>query len=140
MDKRTEDIIAMLTRLGRYSRLFNSITDPIPQSFLFELLFANTLETNGVELNYEVNIRPSTKTSVDFVHDNNDGTRLCFELVSPEMSDQLKQGSAPVKTEIEGVSKWSVLLESGHKNPHLRPEAQTIRMQEKILEKVEKFP
>ena len=35
---------------------------------------------------------------------------------------------------------WSVLLEGGHHNPHLRPQAQTIRMQEKLPEKVEKFP
>jgi hypothetical protein len=140
MDKRIQDIVAKLTTLGRYSRLLNYITYSIPQSFLFELLFANTLETNGVELSYEVSIRPNTNTSVDFVHDDKDETRLCFELVSPEMSNRLKLESTPIKTEIEGVPTWSVLLESGHENAHLRPHAQTIRMQEKLLEKVVKFP
>jgi len=140
MDKRIEDIVTKLTKLGRYSRLLRSITDPVPQSFMFELLFANILETDGVELSYEVNLRPGTNTSVDFVHDDNDGTRLCFELLSPEMSNQLKIESTPVETEIEGVSQWSVLLEGRHENPHLRPQAQTIRMQEKLLEKVDKFP
>ncbi len=139
MDKRIEDIVAKLTELGRYSRLLRSITDPVPASFLFELQFANILESNGVELSYEVTIRPGTNSSVDFVHDDSDGTRLCFELLSPEMSNQLKLEAAPVETEIEGVSIWSVALEGGHENPHLRPQAQTIRMQEKLLEKVGKF-
>ncbi len=140
MDKRIDDIVANLTGLGRYSRLLNCIADPVPQSFLFELLFANTLETNGLGLRYEVNMRLGTNATVDFVYEDNDGTLLCFELLSPEMSKQLKLESAPVETETEGVSTWSVLLEGGHENPHLRPQAQTIRMQEKLLEKVDKFP
>lgn len=140
MDKRIEDMVANLTELGRYSRLLNCISDPVPQSFLFELLFANILETNGLELSYEVGIRPSTNTTVDFVLENNDGTRLAFELVSPEMSNELKAQSAPIETGTEGVSTWSVLLEGDHHNPHLRPQAQTIRMQEKLLEKIDKFP
>ena len=117
MDKRIEDIIANLARLGRYSRLLNCISEPVPQSFLFELLFANTLEGDGIELNYEVALRQGTNTTVDFVHDESDGTRLAFELVSPEMSNQLKAESAPMETDTEGVLKWSVLLEGGHHNP-----------------------
>jgi hypothetical protein len=140
MNKRIEDIVANLTRLGRYSRLLNCISEPVLQSFLFELLFANVLETNGLELSYEVGIRPGTNATVDFVHEDNDGTRLAFELVSPEMSNQLKAESAPIETGTKGVSTWSVLLEGSHHNPHLRPQAQTIRMQEKLLEKVDKFP
>ncbi len=139
MDQQILDIVTKLASSGRYSRLLSYVKDPLPESFLFELLFANMAETN-IELRYEVNIRPDTNTSVDFVHDDSDGGRLCFELVSPEMSSQLKRETAPVKTDIEGVSTWSALLESGHENPHLRPEAQTIRMQEKLLEKVGKFP
>ena len=139
MDKRIEDIVTSLSKLGRYSPLLKRIADPVPSSFLFELLFANIFETNGLQLSYEVNIRPDTNATIDFVYDDNDGARLCFELVSPEMSDQLKLESAPVETETEGVSTWSVLLESGNENPHLRPEALTIRMQEKLLEKIDKF-
>lgn len=56
------------------------------------------------------------------------------------MSDGLRYATAPRATDEEGISEWSVLLESGSPNPYLRPEAQTIRLQEKLLEKVEKFP
>jgi hypothetical protein len=140
MDKRIEDIIGNLTRLRRYSRLLNSISEPVAQSFLFELLFANALEASGFELSYEVSVRLGTNATVDFVHDESDGTRLAFELVSPEMSNQLKAESAPIETDIKGVSTWSVALDGDHHNPHLRPQAQTIRMQEKLLEKVDKFP
>ncbi|MGD0021600.1 MAG: hypothetical protein ABSC54_04795 [Smithellaceae bacterium] len=140
MDARIENIVANLKRSGRYSRLLDCIVDPIPQSFLFELLFANRLDNSDVFLSYEVNVNPSTNMTVDFVHEDDDGTLLCFELVSPEMSNELRCESAPVKTEIEGVSTYSVLLESRHENPYLRPEALTIRMQEKLLEKVGKFP
>lgn len=140
MDTRIENIVVNLSKLKRYSRLLNCIRDPIPPSFLFELLFANTFENNGITLNYEVNVNSDTNTTIDFVHDDTDGTRLCFELVSPEMSEELKRGSAAVKTDIEGISTFSVLLESGHENQYLRPEALTIRMQEKLLEKADKFP
>ena len=109
MDKRIVEIVANLATLGRYSRLLNYIADPVPQSFLFELLFASTLETNGLELSYEVNIRYRTNATVDFVYDCNDGTRLCFELLSPEMSNQIKLETAPVKTETEGGSTGSAL-------------------------------
>lgn len=140
MDKRIKEMVANLTKLGRYSRLLNCISEPVAHSFLFELLFANALESDGLELNYEVALRPGENTTVDFVHDGSDGTRLAFELLCPEMSNQLKAESTPVETGFEGVSAWAVLLEGGHHNPHLRPEAQTIRMQEKLLEKVDKFP
>jgi len=56
------------------------------------------------------------------------------------MSDELAKRCAPKETEIKDLSKWEVLLEGSHPNPYLRPEAQTIRMQEKLLEKVDKFP
>ncbi len=140
MDVRIENIVTGLSKSGRYSRLLSYITDPVRPSFLFELLFANAVEDSGVLLNYEVNVRSDTNATVDFVHDDGDGTRLCFELVSPEMSQELKRESAPVKTDIEGVSRYSVRLESRHENQYLRPEALTIRMQEKLLEKVGKFP
>ena len=79
MDKRIEDIVANLTTLGRYSRLLSCISEPVPQSFLFELLFANALENDGLALNYEVALRPSANTTVDFVHDYSDGTRLAWK-------------------------------------------------------------
>lgn len=135
MDVRIENIVTNLSKCGRYSRLLRYITDPVPPSFLFELLFANAIEDSGLLLDYEVNVHSDTNATVDFVYEDGDGTLLCFELVSPEMSQELK-----LKTDIEGVSTYSVLLESRHENQYLRPEALTIRMQEKLLEKVGKFP
>lgn len=46
----------------------------------------------------------------------------------------------PQSTDIEGIKFYEVLLESNHPNEHLSPEAQSIRLQEKLLEKVVKFP
>jgi hypothetical protein len=134
-----ENIVANLSRSGRYSGLLNRIGDPVSPSFLFELLFANALEKSGVLLNYEVAVRSGAKT-VDFVNDDGDGAHLCFELTSPEMGNELKREYASSKTESEGISTYSVQLSSNHDNEYLRPEALTLRMQEKLLDKVDKFP
>lgn len=135
-----EKIIAYLNSLGRYPRLIDKITKPLPSSVLFEILFANVFESNELRLDYEVNISPQNDSSVDFVHKEKSGERLCFELLSPEMSEELKYACTPKKTNVEGISEYSVLLEGGHFNKYLRPQAQTIRMQEKLLEKIDKFP
>lgn len=133
-------IISDLKNLGKYSRLINKINNPLLSSILFEILFANVLVSSGIQLDYEVNISPHNDSTIDFVHEEEIGDRLCFELLSPEMSDELKRKCAPRKTDIEGISEYSVLLEGGYYNKYLRPEAQSIRMQEKLLEKVNKFP
>ncbi|MGC9966000.1 MAG: hypothetical protein ABSE08_11400 [Syntrophobacteraceae bacterium] len=65
MDTGIENIVANLNRSGRYSRLLNCIADPMLQSFLFELLFANSLEDSEVLLRYEVNVHPGTNATVD---------------------------------------------------------------------------
>jgi hypothetical protein len=57
MDKRIVDIIANFARPGKCSRLIRYVSEPIQQSFLFELLFANALEGDGIALNYEVALR-----------------------------------------------------------------------------------
>lgn len=140
IDIRIEDIISDLKKSGEYSRLINKVDNSLSPSILFEILFANVLKSNGIPLDYEVNISPHNNSTVDFVHEGANGDRLCFELLSPEMSEELKRHCAPRKTDLEGISEYSVLLEGGHYNKHLRPEAQTIRMQEKLFEKVNKFP
>jgi hypothetical protein len=56
------------------------------------------------------------------------------------MSNELKREYELVKTDIEGISTFTAELSSNHQNEYLRPEALTIRMQEKLLEKIDKFP
>lgn len=140
IDPRIEKIISYLKSLGKYARLVDNIDNSLDPSFLFEILFANVLENNDMPIEYEVNINPINETSVDFVYREASGFNLCFELVSPEMSDELKRECTPRKTEIEGLYEYEALLKSGSDNKHLTPEALTIRMQEKLLEKVDKFP
>ncbi|MBN2501688.1 MAG: hypothetical protein JXB38_12975, partial [Anaerolineales bacterium] len=52
-----------------------------------------------------------------------------------QMSDELRTEVNKHFDANEGIE-----LSSNHPNKYLRPEAQTIRMQEKILDKVDKFP
>lgn len=140
VDARFENIISDLRLLGRYARLLRRSDGSLSPSFVFEILFASTLENNGMQLECEINISPYNDSTVDFLYKEPNNDRLCFELLSPEMSNELKRQCAPRKTEIKGIYEYVALLESGHINKYLRPEAQTIRMQEKLLEKVDKFP
>ncbi|MEJ2324265.1 MAG: hypothetical protein P8Y77_05690, partial [Nitrospirota bacterium] len=142
LDPRIIEILDFLRPFGKYASIVDNIerSDPPRPSFVFEALFAYALERHGISLDYEVNVTPLNDTAVDFVYGDEGGNKLCFELLSPEMSDELRQRCLPIKTGIEGISTWEVLLESGHPHPHQRPEALTIRMQEKLLEKIDKFP
>ena len=127
---------------GKYSRIIRAVesTRPPDASFVFEALFAYALERHGSSPGYEVNINPENSSTVDFILPEQNGSRLCFELVSPNMSDELAHEAGPRVTDAEGGSVYGAVLHSDNPNQHLRPEAQTIRMQEKLLEKVEKFP
>ena len=89
---------------------------------------------------YEINVNPTNDTTVDFVYQENSNHKLCFELLSPDMSDTLKKATEPRATDTEDIKAWEVLLEGNHQNEYLRPQAQTIRLQEKLLDKVVKFP
>lgn len=140
MNEELKIIISELKETGRYPRLLKKVTPRIDPSVLFEILFANFFEQKEMKLDYEIRISQITNHTVDFVYHENDDCRLCFELVSPGMSAQLKPAFAPRPTDIEGVSSFGTCLESNHPNEYFRPEAQTIRLQEKLLEKVEKFP
>jgi len=78
--------------------------------------------------------------SILFTEDN-DGTRLAFGLVSPEMSNQLKAESIPIELGTEGVATVVRLLEGTIQSAFERTQAQTIRMQRKaLLEKVGQIP
>ena len=140
MDALIKTIISNLSKSERYSRLVNNAIHQMAPSFVFELLFVNSFEINGIELEYEVNITEDNDSTVDFIFKDNSGSIFCFELVSPEMSEELGRACNPEPTDIEGVSSYSILMASRHLNPYLRPEALTIRMQEKLLDKMYKFP
>ncbi|HKZ37764.1 MAG TPA: hypothetical protein VJ184_08950 [Chryseolinea sp.] len=131
-----------LSRLNRFNKLLAKLDEgsPSADSFVFEALFAYETEKSDLNFQYEININPTNDTTVDFVYEEIGNYKLCCELLSPDMSDTLKQATEPQDTDIEGIKTWEVLLEGNHQNEHLRPQAQTIRLQEKLLEKVVKFP
>jgi len=140
MDKFLEAVLNRLAATGRYVGLVEQIRQSKEDiSFIFEALFADSFESRGIFLRYEANVNP-TKKSVDFLYQDEEGEQFCFELVSPKMSKELREKCKYVQTEVDGVLEYEVALSSNHVNPFLRPEAQTIRMQEKLLDKVCKFP
>jgi hypothetical protein len=137
-----ENIKRELAKHNKYSSLIAKLDEifPPPRPFIFEAVFAYMSVKSNLDFRYEINITPNNNTTVDFVYGINDKYKLCFELLRPDLSAPLKVATEPQNTDIDGVKSWEVLLESNHPNEHLRPEAQTIRLQEKLLEKVEKFP
>ena len=137
-----EKIKVELSILNRFSKLLSNLDEvsPPPDSFVFEALFAYETVKSGLNFQYEINVNPNNDTTVDFVYEEFDKYKLCCELLSPDISDTLKQVTEPQSTDIEGIKSWEVVLEGNHPNEYLRPQAQTIRLQEKLLEKVVKFP
>lgn len=133
---------------GKYHEIAKNISTVNAQraSYIFELLFAYELECAGLELQYEVNINNSGKT-VDFVYET-DGKKLSFELVSPDENDVVKKLSKPDANGFYGSVRASNDTGCGtsgkpstsKESEHFRPEADTIRAQEKLLDKVDKFP
>jgi hypothetical protein len=134
--KDIERSIDRLRRAGRYTKLIRNLgqSELLNTPFIFEILFADAFESHGLYLTYEFNANPLNDKFIDFLYQVSSDERVLFELVSPEMSDAL-QNEYSQKIYTEGLT-----LSSQHPNRFLRPEAQTLRIQEKILEKVEKFP
>lgn len=130
-----------LSGIDRYKRLISEVNKVYPplDSFLFEAIFAYHAEKSGLPFKYEVNVNPYNDTTVDFVF-TDDEYKFCCELLCPELSESLKLATTPQNTDIEGIKYYEVNMGSNHPNEHMRPEAQTIRMQEKLLEKICKFP
>lgn len=142
MDERLQEIIDFLKGFGKYNSIVAKIesTRPLPMSFVFEALFANAFLRNGLELDYEVDVPESGSFHPDFLYKSENGTSCFFELTRPDMSEELKIECEPEATDVEGVYTWEALLHGNHQQQHLRPEALTIRMQEKLLEKADQLP
>lgn len=132
----TQESTERLQITGRYKYLLERLktAELTYWSFVFEILFADEFELNGICLDYEVNINPSNDKSIDFIHHAEGDTKFLFELVRPAMSEILQTENN------QRLYKDGVMLSTDHANEKLRPEAQTIRLQEELLEKVEKFP
>jgi len=141
LDSRMIEILNYLKPLNRYNSIIRKVenSDPPNDPFIFEALFAFLFEKNGISLEYEVNVNPDNNTTVDFIYTKENRKKFCFELLSPDMSSDLKRQCAPEETEINGIHYYGGLLLSNNPNQHLKPQAQTIRMQEKILDKINKF-
>ena len=137
-----EEIVASLGKHLPYEKLISRTEEGgfYLKSFTFELIFAYISSLFGVLYDYEMNVNPDNNTTVDFVYELNRYKMMCFELLRPEMSNVLKAATKSQETGVGGVKSFQLTLEGGHPVEHLRPQAQTIRLQEKLLEKVEKFP
>ena len=135
-----QDIVAFLSSMPRYRRLIVQYeTDPDDHSLWFELSFAYWLERDGYPLRYEVRANRKNETSVDFELTRGE-RRLLFELTRVERNDGI-QAHIDAQTHDDGPFQgYDVLLSSDHQDPHFKTAAQAIRLQEKILEKVPKFP
>ena len=135
-----KDTVSFLKSLGKYDEIVRNIeSNPSDPSYIFEAYFAQAFEKCNLSLEYEKSINPESDKTVDFTYLSLLKDIFGFELNSPEMSDPLKSAWAPVEME-DGVKYSEVQLQGGHPDKYLRPEAMTIRLQEKILEKIDKFP
>jgi hypothetical protein len=134
-------VLDKLRGTGRYTRLIKRIeqSESNNASLVFEALFAYSFEVKELALEYERNVNRENNTSVDFVHEDKVRDEFCFELVSPEMSEELKKEFYK-PTEKESIETYGVDLSTNHPNQFLRPEALTLRLQEKLGEKLDKFP
>lgn len=142
MKRQLRELIELLRATGRYKALVEKLesADWPPRSFIFEAIFASKFEAANHALRYEASVNKSSTESMDFVYPATGAPRVCFELVSPRVSDAVRLASGPHPTTIPGLDVEETFLHSADPDEHLRPEAQTIRLQEKILEKVGKLP
>lgn len=142
MDRRLQGILDSMKELKKFNSIVEKIetTRPSPMSFVFEGLFANSFLKNGLDLDYEEDVPESGNSHPDFLYRSEDGKSCFFELVRPEMSEELKIECEPEVTDVEDIYTWEALLHGRHSQQHLRPEALTIRMQEKLLKKAEQLP
>jgi hypothetical protein len=128
--------IERLKLLGEYEIILRKLEVSGYQDLpiLFEALFADALTISGTRLIHEFNANPFSEKTIDFLYQAQSGEQVFFELIRPEPSDELRNQYE------HKMYKEGVLLSSDYTNEFLRPEAQTLRIQEKILGKVEKFP
>ncbi len=133
-----EEVIKRFKKTGRYGALLKQLENPnlLSLPFIFEAFFANCFEASGINLDYEKNVNVDNDSQVDFYFQTGEHSKFCFELLRPEMKDELKDEYE--KVDDDGF--FGAELTKDHKKEYLRPEAQTIYLQEKLLEKVRKFP
>lgn len=100
------------------------------------MIFAYWLEDSGISLEYEKCVNPKNDKSIDFYALIN---RLSYyvELVRVENSDEVTHCIEEQKMSNE--SSQSLIFRSDHENKYFRTASQLIRLQEKILEKIDKF-
>jgi len=135
-----EEMVQLLKKTERFKSLVDRYNkDSRDRSFWFELAFACWMESKGSNVKYEVNANPDNDSSIDFALDLHE-CRCLFELLRVETSDEINAYIEAQKKQDSSFKPYQLLLKSDHKKPHFRTAAQTIRMQEKILEKVRKFP
>jgi len=131
-----KEVHKYLEGLGRYDALREQyINHPKDRSIWFEMVFAHWLEEAGISPRYEQRVNFENQKTVDFVTTMN-GLNYQMELVRIEHSEEImkdlkeQQASSPI---------YGLLLNSDHSNEFYQPAAQLIRLQEKVLEKVDKF-
>lgn len=135
-----KEIIKLLEKTERFKLLIDRYKeDSKDQSFWFELAFVCWMESKGSNVKYEVNANPDNDSSIDFALDLHE-CRCLFELLRIENSDKISAHIEAQKEQDPLFESYQLLLKSDPENPHFKTAAQTIRMQEKILEKVRKFP
>ncbi len=133
------DVEAYLRKLGRFPDLLGRYAgDKTDRSIWFEMVFAYWLEDRGIALEYEKEVNPESHKSVDFAA-SIEGTAVHLELVRIEHSDEVREHIEAQRQADTLFQSYGLLLNSDHKNPYFRTAAQLIRLQEKVLEKVEKF-
>ncbi|MBN2502176.1 MAG: hypothetical protein JXB38_15435, partial [Anaerolineales bacterium] len=82
-----------LLNSGKYKQLLERLeasTEKQRASHEFELLFAYTFDLDDLILKYEYNANPTNNKTVDFLYETSDKKSTLFELVSPQMSDELR--------------------------------------------------
>lgn len=129
---------ALLSRHREYAPLMRRLsTIPVLRGGdIFELFFAVSFLKSHVLLEYEQNANPEESNSVDFSFHCSAGETVWFELVSPELSDAMKQAIVFEPGDSLTPPGATLELSSSHPMEHCRPQAYGIRLQEKILEKV----
>lgn len=131
-----QETIERLKLTGKYKHILENVEKPtFPNlAFVFEMYFADEFTSYGHYLEYEENINQSNDKTIDFTYQARENVKFLFELVRPEMSEKLHSEYK------QKLYRQGVTLSSNASNEWQRPEVQTIQLQEKIVDKVEKFP
>ncbi|MBI5042153.1 MAG: hypothetical protein HZB57_13410 [Gammaproteobacteria bacterium] len=134
-----KEIHNYLQGLGRYSALLERyIKNPKDRSIWFEMVFAYWLEDAGITPSYEQRVNTENDKTVDFVA-SMEGWNYQMELVRIEHSDEIMKDLEAQKAGDDFLPIIGLLLSSDHENEYFQTAAQLIRLQEKALEKVDKF-